>query len=82
VRFVLVHGGSHGAWYWSRAIPELENLGHAAGSARWSLGPRPLIAYGRNGNDSGAGGAVVQAAPQAIGEHRRVDNDRQGGREE
>jgi pimeloyl-ACP methyl ester carboxylesterase len=30
VRFVLIHGGFHGAWCWSRAIPELENLGHEA----------------------------------------------------
>ena len=24
MRFVLVHGGFHGAWCWSRTIPELE----------------------------------------------------------
>jgi pimeloyl-ACP methyl ester carboxylesterase len=30
VRFVLIHGGFHGAWCWSRTIPELENLGHQA----------------------------------------------------
>jgi pimeloyl-ACP methyl ester carboxylesterase len=30
MRFVLIHGGFHGAWCWSRAIPELENLGHEA----------------------------------------------------
>jgi pimeloyl-ACP methyl ester carboxylesterase len=30
MRFVLVHGGFHGAWCWSRTIPELEHLGHAA----------------------------------------------------
>jgi pimeloyl-ACP methyl ester carboxylesterase len=30
VRFVLIHGGFHGAWCWSRTIPELENLGHEA----------------------------------------------------
>ncbi len=30
MRFVLVHGGFHGAWCWSRTIPELENLGHSA----------------------------------------------------
>jgi pimeloyl-ACP methyl ester carboxylesterase len=28
VRFVLVHGGFHGAWCWSRTIPELEQLGY------------------------------------------------------
>jgi pimeloyl-ACP methyl ester carboxylesterase len=28
VRFVLVHGGFHGAWCWNRLVPELENLGH------------------------------------------------------
>jgi pimeloyl-ACP methyl ester carboxylesterase len=28
VRFVLVHGGFHGAWCWERTIPELERLGH------------------------------------------------------
>jgi pimeloyl-ACP methyl ester carboxylesterase len=28
VRFVLVHGGFHGAWCWSRLAPELESLGH------------------------------------------------------
>jgi pimeloyl-ACP methyl ester carboxylesterase len=26
----LVHGGFHGAWCWSRTIPELEKLGHEA----------------------------------------------------
>jgi pimeloyl-ACP methyl ester carboxylesterase len=30
VRFVLIHGGFHGAWCWSRTIPELEKLGHDA----------------------------------------------------
>jgi pimeloyl-ACP methyl ester carboxylesterase len=28
VRFVLVHGGFHGAWCWDRLVPELEDLGH------------------------------------------------------
>jgi pimeloyl-ACP methyl ester carboxylesterase len=30
VRFVLVHGGFHGAWCWDLLIPELERLGHTA----------------------------------------------------
>jgi pimeloyl-ACP methyl ester carboxylesterase len=30
MRFVLVHGGFHGAWCWSLTIPELERLGHNA----------------------------------------------------
>jgi protoheme IX farnesyltransferase len=30
VQFVLVHGACHGAWCWSRLIPELEGLGHRA----------------------------------------------------
>jgi pimeloyl-ACP methyl ester carboxylesterase len=30
MRFVLIHGGFHGAWCWSRTIPELERLGHTA----------------------------------------------------
>lgn len=30
MRFVLIHGGFHGAWCWSRVIPELERLGHQA----------------------------------------------------
>jgi len=30
VRFVLIHGGFHGAWCWSRTVPELERLGHEA----------------------------------------------------
>jgi len=30
VRFVVVHGGFHAAWCWSRTIPELERLGHEA----------------------------------------------------
>jgi pimeloyl-ACP methyl ester carboxylesterase len=30
MRFVLIHGGFHGAWCWRRTIPELENLGHEA----------------------------------------------------
>jgi len=28
--FVLVHGSFHGAWCWSKLIPELEALGHRA----------------------------------------------------
>ncbi len=30
MRFVLVHGGFHGAWCWERTIPELVALGHEA----------------------------------------------------
>src|SRR6478736_5603437 len=30
MRFVLVHGGFHAGWCWSRTIPELERLGHQA----------------------------------------------------
>jgi pimeloyl-ACP methyl ester carboxylesterase len=30
MRFVLVHGGFHGAWCWSHTIRELEQLGHEA----------------------------------------------------
>ena len=30
MRFVLIHGGFHGAWCWSRVIPELRALGHDA----------------------------------------------------
>jgi len=30
MRFVLVHGGFHGAWCWERLIPELTARGHAA----------------------------------------------------
>lgn len=30
MRFVLIHGGFHGAWCWSRTISELEGLGHEA----------------------------------------------------
>lgn len=30
MRFILVHGGFHGAWCWERVIPELEALGHEA----------------------------------------------------
>jgi pimeloyl-ACP methyl ester carboxylesterase len=30
MRFVLVHGGFHGAWCWSRTVPELQALGHDA----------------------------------------------------
>jgi pimeloyl-ACP methyl ester carboxylesterase len=30
MRFVLVHGGFHGAWCWSRVIPELQRIGHEA----------------------------------------------------
>lgn len=30
MRFVLIHGGFHGAWCWSRLISELEQLGHRA----------------------------------------------------
>lgn len=30
MRFVLIHGGFHGAWCWERVIPELSALGHEA----------------------------------------------------
>ena len=30
MRFVLIHGGFHGAWCWDRTVPELERLGHEA----------------------------------------------------
>jgi pimeloyl-ACP methyl ester carboxylesterase len=30
LRFILVHGGFHGAWCWERVVPELAALGHAA----------------------------------------------------
>ncbi len=30
MRFVLIHGGFHGAWCWSSTIPELERRGHVA----------------------------------------------------
>jgi pimeloyl-ACP methyl ester carboxylesterase len=30
MRFVLIHGGFHGAWCWERLIPELADLGHDA----------------------------------------------------
>ncbi|KHK92615.1 alpha/beta fold hydrolase [Novosphingobium malaysiense] len=30
MRFVLVHGGFHGAWCWERVVPELQALGHEA----------------------------------------------------
>lgn len=30
MRFVLIHGGFHGAWCWSRTIPQLHRLGHDA----------------------------------------------------
>lgn len=30
MRFILIHGGFHGAWCWDRVIPELERLGHQA----------------------------------------------------
>jgi pimeloyl-ACP methyl ester carboxylesterase len=30
MRFVLVHGGHHGAWCWDKLVPELEALGHGA----------------------------------------------------
>lgn len=30
MRFVLVHGGFHGAWCWERVLPELRQLGHEA----------------------------------------------------
>jgi pimeloyl-ACP methyl ester carboxylesterase len=30
MRFVLIHGGFHGAWCWNRVVPELARLGHEA----------------------------------------------------
>jgi pimeloyl-ACP methyl ester carboxylesterase len=33
MRFILIHGGFHGAWCWERLIPELTLRGHAAVAA-------------------------------------------------
>jgi pimeloyl-ACP methyl ester carboxylesterase len=30
MRFILIHGGFHGAWCWDWVVPELEKLGHEA----------------------------------------------------
>src|SRR5882757_9696928 len=30
MRFVLVHGGAHGAWCWDRLLSEIDDLGHQA----------------------------------------------------
>jgi pimeloyl-ACP methyl ester carboxylesterase len=30
MRFVLIHGGYHGAWCWEKVLPRLERLGHTA----------------------------------------------------
>jgi pimeloyl-ACP methyl ester carboxylesterase len=30
MRFILIHGGFHGAWCWDRVVPELGRLGHEA----------------------------------------------------
>ena len=30
MRFILIHGGFHGAWCWNRVVPELAALGHEA----------------------------------------------------
>ncbi len=30
MRFILIHGGFHGAWCWDRVVPELAALGHEA----------------------------------------------------
>lgn len=30
MRFILIHGGFHGAWCWDRVVLELERLGHEA----------------------------------------------------
>jgi len=30
MRFILIHGGFHGAWCWDRVVPELARLGHRA----------------------------------------------------
>lgn len=35
MRFVLVHGGFHGAWCWDLLIPELEKRGHSAVAAEF-----------------------------------------------
>ena len=30
MRFILIHGGFHGAWCWGRVVPDLTRLGHEA----------------------------------------------------
>ena len=47
MRFVLVHGGFHGAWCWAKMIPEREKLGHTALAIDLPGGAaRPLRARG------------------------------------
>jgi pimeloyl-ACP methyl ester carboxylesterase len=55
MRFVLVHGGFHGAWCWSRVIPELEALGHEAIAI-------DLPGHGTRRDES----STLQNRPQAI----------------
>jgi pimeloyl-ACP methyl ester carboxylesterase len=44
MRFVLIHGGFHGAWCWERVIPALRKLGHQAVAI-------DLPQHGERGND-------------------------------
>src|SRR5687768_15458471 len=46
-RFVLVHGAWHGAWCWSRVIPELSSRGHDAVAVDMPI-EQPSAAWSEN----------------------------------
>jgi pimeloyl-ACP methyl ester carboxylesterase len=58
MRFVLIHGGFHGAWCWHKVIPELEKIGHQAIAI-------DLPGHGARRDESSLlherGGAIVEA---------------------
>jgi pimeloyl-ACP methyl ester carboxylesterase len=59
MRFVLVHGGSHGGWCWGKLIPELTALGHDA------IGP-DLPGHGERRNERATIGAYRDAIVELL----------------
>lgn len=59
IRFVLVHGGMHGAWCWSRLIPELRALGHSPVAI-------DLPGHGRRRRETATMDSYVEAIVEAL----------------
>src|SRR5437762_1588013 len=65
MRFVLIHGGFHGAWCWSRTV--LEATGGATGPGD-----------GGGGGGGGGGGEVTQLMTDETGMTRFIRPDERG----
>lgn len=61
MRFVLVHGASHGAWCWDLLVPQLKRLGHEAA-------PLDLPGAGQRANETGTLSGYRDAVVEQLAE--------------